>query len=441
MLKSLTLKLCLPALLVCCATATAQPLTTFTLTLEEAHRLAKSNYQMIEAVGERVEQARHARRSLISYVLPSVSLQTVFTRNLVSAEFEFGGQNISVLPANDYNLALVVSQPIYAGLRDLKAIRQANLGIDVAGKSYETTVQDSLLAVTRAYYTVLAFQDNVEITQRSVEVTAETLRSAESLFRAGESVETAVLRARVAHTNAQRELVEAGNSLAIAKEQLALLMGTTGDFQVVRPETPDRLVAPVGELIEEGLRIRRELQSLTLQREIAELEIQKERGAYLPVVRAAATFTQRRANFPSSRLGSVAVNASWDVFDGGRRAAGVANAKSRLRELELNRELLSERIEQEIQTAYLNVETRTASVDMLRAQVDFARRNDEATSRAFRVGEATDLDVITANATLTRSERELTMATYQLEMAMYELQRAVGTFAEDEIPIMTGGEE
>jgi outer membrane protein TolC len=102
---------------------------------------------------------------------------------------------------------------------------------------------------------------------------------------------------------------------------------------------------------------------------------------------------------------------------------------------------LSEQIEQEIRTAYLNVETRTASVDMLRVQVEFAQRNDEATLEAFRVGEATDLDVITANATLTRSERELTMAAYQLELAMYELQRAVGAFAEEEIPEMTGGEE
>ncbi len=439
MLKSLLLKQYLSTLLAGVATATAQPVTT--LTLEEAHRLARGNYQLIQAVGEQVEQARHVRRSLISYVMPSVSLQTVLTHNFVSAEFEFGGQNISVLPANDYNVALVVSQPIYAGLRDLKAIRQANIGIDVAGKSYETTVQDSLLAVTRAYYTVLALQDNVEITRRSVEVTEETLRSAESLFRAGESVETAVLRARVANTNAERELIEARNSLAIAKKQLALLTGITSDFEASRPPTPDRLDAPVEELIEEGFKARRELQSLTLQREIAELEIQKERGAYLPVVRAEATFIQRRATFPSNRLGSVAVNASWDVFDGGRRAAGVANAKSRLREVELNRELLSDRIEQEIQTAYLNVETRSASVDMLRAQVEFARRNDEATSRAFRVGEATDLDVITANATLTRSERELTGATYQLEITMYELLRAVGTFAEEEILAMTGGEE
>ncbi len=68
---------------------------------------------------------------------------------------------------------------------------------------------DSLLDVTRAYYLVLAIQDNIEITRRSVEVNEETLRTAESLYRAGESVETAVLRARVAHAGAQRELLEA----------------------------------------------------------------------------------------------------------------------------------------------------------------------------------------------------------------------------------------
>ena len=68
---------------------------------------------------------------------------------------------------------------------------------------------------------------------------------------------------------------------------------------------------------------------------------------------------------------------------------------------------------------------------MLTQQVDVARRNADETSRAYKVGEATDLDTLTANDQLARSERDLLDATYSYEVALYELQRAVGTLAPD----------
>jgi outer membrane protein TolC len=119
----------------------------------------------------------------------------------------------------------------------------------------------------------------------------------------------------------------------------------------------------------------------------------------------------------------------------------VAGAKSQLREIELQRDLLRKRVEQQIRSAYLDIETQAASVDMLEMQVEFARKNADSTQQAFRVGEATDLDILASNETLTRSERQLALATYQLELAIYELERAVGTFARDTISAALGGDK
>jgi len=296
-----------------------------------------------------------------------------------------------------------------------------------------------LLDVTLAYYLVLAIQENIDITRRSVEVTAETLRTAESLFRAGESVETAVLRARVAHTDAQRELLEAQNNLEIAKEQLSVLTGIQGDFVVERPEKPERPSAPINDLIAMGFQNRSELQGLGLQEEIANLQIKRQWGQYLPNIRLDGTVIKRRSNFPSATLGSVSINADWALFDGYRRASQVAGARSQLREIKLQRDLLHDRVEQQVRTAYLNIDTQAASVDMLEMQVEFARRNADSTQRAFRVGEATDLDILASNETLTRSERQHALAAYQLELAIYELERAIGTFARDTISAASGG--
>lgn len=419
--------------------AAAQPIPTYTL--EEAYRMAMANYQLIGAERERVEQARQVYRAAGALILPTVFNQSVLTRNLVSAELQFDDQTIRILPPYDYNVAFVVSQPIFSGRRHLKAKKQADIGVDVAARSFETTAQNSLLEVTRSYYLVLAVQENIDITRRSVEVTAETLRTAESLYRAGESVETAVLRARVAHTEAQRELLEAGNNLRIARDQLSLLTGSTGDFQVTRPARPSRPSLPLDELIALGLENRAELQALVLQTDIAELQIDRQRGQYFPDIRLDGTFTKRRSNFPSDTLSSLTLNANWVLFDGFRRAAEVANAKSQLRELELRKQLLQERVEQQIRTAFLNIETQAASVDMLEQQVEFARKNADSTQQAYRVGEATDLDILTSNEARTRSERQLALATYQLELAIFELERATGTFARDFISAVSGGEE
>jgi outer membrane protein len=437
MFKSRWMKLWLLAMVVLARAAAGQSLRT--LTLQEAYRMSLANYQMIETSREHVEQARQTRREARSYLLPFVNTQAVYTRNLVSAELDFEGVKLRILPQNDYNLALVVSQPIFSGQRILTAKKQADIGVDVAGKFYETTAQDSLLDVTQAYYTVLAIQENIDITRRSVEVTAETLRTAESLFRAGESVETAVLRARVAHTDAQRELLEAQNNLEIAKEQLAVLTGIQGDFTVAPPDRPERPTGSLDELIATGFQNRAELQGLDLQEEIANLQIKRQWGQYLPNIRLDGTVIKRRSNFPSDTLGSITLNADWPLFDGYRRASQVAGARSQLREVKLQRDLLLNRVEQQIRTAYLNIDTQAASVDMLEMQVEFARRNAESTQQAFRVGEATDLDILASNETLTRSERQLALATYQLELAIYQLERAIGTFARDTISAAAGG--
>ncbi len=405
----------------------AQP----TLTLQDVQQLAVRNYEAVQLAKSSVEQARLLRKQAFSAVLPNVNVNGTYTRNLVSAEFEFGGRTIQVLPGNDYSFGFTFSQPIYAGFRELKALRQTDANIEAAGVALGTTVQDTVLNVTRGYYRVLGAREFVTISRRALDLAQATLRTSESLYRAGEAVETAVLRNRVAVSSAQRQLLDAENGLVLAREQLRIFLGIQDDFQVTRPPAPAPPAGALDELIQAGLKQRSELQALDLQRRIAELEIEKRRGAYLPTVKADGSVTQRRASFPSSRIGSLAINATWNVFNGGRTGAEVASAEATLHETDLRRELLRKQTENEVRTAFLRIQALRANVDTLTQQVEVARRNADETGRAYKVGEATDLDVLSANELLVRSERDLLEATFSYELAMYELQRAVGIFAAD----------
>jgi protease secretion system outer membrane protein len=402
------------------------------LSLQDVQQLAVKNYEAVQLAKSSVEQAQLLRKQAFSAVLPSVNVIGTYTRNLVSAEFDIGnGRTIQILPANDYNFGFNFSQPIYAGRRELRALRQTEANIEAAGVSLGLTVQDTVLTVTRGYYRVIGAEEYVAISKRALDLSQATLRTSESLFRAGETVETAALRSRVAVSSAERQLLEAENALVLAREQLRIFLGIEGPFGVTRPQPPAPPAGGLDDLIKEGLAGRDELRALDLQRRIAELEVSKRKGAYLPTVKADGSVTQRRANFPSSRIGSVAINATWNVFNGFRTGAEVASAETTLRETDLRRNLLRKQLENEIRTAFLRIQTFRANVDTLTAQVDVAGRNADETGRAYKVGEATDLDILTANELLSRSERDLLEATFSYELAMYDLQRAVGTFAAD----------
>jgi outer membrane protein TolC len=363
--------------------------------------------------------------------MPNVNLSGTYTRNLVSAEFEFGGNKISVLPGNDYNFGLTFSQPLYAGRREMRALNQANVNIEAAGVAVDRSVQDTVLGATRAYYMVLGAQEYVGISERALDVAQATARTAESLFRAGESVETAVLRAKVAVGNAQRQLLDARNTLALAQDQLRLLIGTTAELTLARPTPAAPPSEPVEALVDRAMSARPELRALNLQRRIAELEVLKKRGGYLPTVKADGNVTQRRSTFPSSRVGSISINATWNVFNGGRTGAELGAAEVTLRQTDLRRELVRKQAANEIRAAYLKIQTLRSNVGVLTQQVEVARRNADETDRAYKVGEATDLDILTANELVSRSERDLLDASFSYELSIYELQRTVGILAPD----------
>ena len=418
---------------------TAQDVKTYTL--DEMQRLAAGYYQAVGIARLQADQARQAERMAFGARLPTVVTQAVLTSNVITASLTFNDIKINLLPALDYNMTVSATQPIFTGFRLEKGQKQAQLAIDVARTGVGITVQDTVLAATKTYYAVLGLQDNVEISQRAVTLTQQTLRTAESLYRAGEAVETSVLRARVAESDARRELLVAQNALVVARHQLMLLTGVTGDFELTRPAATKPIDTPLDDLIAQGLAARPELRALALERQIAGLEIDRQRSQWYPTIEAQGVYLKQKATFPSSQLASVAVNAVWPIFNGGRRGAAVATARLQQSEAALREELVRRQTSEEIRSRYLAMQTLDASVELLKSQVEVARRNADETGKAYQAGEATDLDVLQSNNALTQSERQLAQATYQYEVAICDVQRAVGTFAADLVPGAAGGKE
>jgi outer membrane protein TolC len=125
----------------------------------------------------------------------------------------------------------------------------------------------------------------------------------------------------------------------------------------------DAAVRQVGEVCEREACLRAALEA---HPEIAEAraEIQKASAAvqfskreYLPDLEAFARYSyQDNVPFLARNFGTLGVHLGYDLFDGGRRRAAIAEHKAQLAQAQENLSRVSEEIERRVQTAYNKLE-------------------------------------------------------------------------------------
>ncbi|MGH7485702.1 MAG: TolC family protein, partial [bacterium] len=134
-------------MLLTAATAGAQT----KLTLQEALDLALKVNNTVERSRIDVNVAEQNRKQLLSSILPQVNLTGSTIRNSTEVAFGSGADAKTVLPLNDWNYRVVLSQPVYAGLREKRAYDQARIGIVNARQGVRETEDAVLLRVASNY--------------------------------------------------------------------------------------------------------------------------------------------------------------------------------------------------------------------------------------------------------------------------------------------------
>ena len=137
--------------LVSAATAGAQT----KLTLPEALVRALRVNNTVESSLLEVEVAEQTRKGLLSSILPQVVATGSAIHNTREVAFGKGADARTVLPGNDWNYRIVLSQPIYAGLREKRTYDQTKLGIANARQGVRGTEDAVLLRVASNYLGVV----------------------------------------------------------------------------------------------------------------------------------------------------------------------------------------------------------------------------------------------------------------------------------------------
>lgn len=407
------------------------------VTLEEAYRSAIAESEHIGISRESLAQAEREIDRAKSFLYPSITADASYLRRPDARVGGFGVLHSET--EKQFNLTL--DQPLYAGGRASAAYRRAKLGVRGGRLDLSLTTEELLFEVARAYYEALKAQRNVEIEVNEVERLEAHLRDAEKRFRVGEAIKTIVLRAEAELADARARLIRSRNDQETTKDQLALLARIEGPFALADPPSLTLSEQSQAEWIKTAHTRRFDLERQLTNVQISEEQIDIAKGAFYPSLSLQARYNwvdqDPESSFLITNDRSAVLILSFPLFEGRLRVAELAQARSRHRQQLLQKQLLSDQIAVEVRRTLLNLNALTSQLDVLNAQVAFARENFALISRQFAVGLATNIDVLDANATLISAERQLANTTYDREVAILQVERAVGVFL-DLIPPRTG---
>jgi outer membrane protein len=235
-----------------------------------------------------------------------------------------------------------------------------------------------------------------------------------------------VLRALTAIKASERRIAQAQRDREAAAGFLRIDLALDGPLQIDRegigvPGLPDE-----AELMARAEQGRADLKQARSALRIAALEVQKQWGAYLPVITADAGYIRQRTTFPADRYGYAALRFSVPLFQGGEVGARVAQARQRERQAQLSYEEVQRTVREDVRRALLDARTAVTELALAEEQLQAAETEYQQVFEQYRNQELTSLDAAASEATLADARRTVAIDRLSRQFAELSVWYAVG---------------
>lgn len=406
--------------------ASSQP-----MTLADALGIAEQNAFGLRLADTAIERARQKAVEARGSLGPKVTLDATYTRFDKAQTTNFGGQTIVTRPIDSKDAKLSLSMPLDLAGVTSKAIRAANLNIQVAEANKLTAKNDLRQSVKRAFFGVLQAQESVKVTEEALQRATERLENAKRELAAGVRARVDIVRLETAKSQAESDLTAAKNAVSLTKNILNNALGRPIETPVDVAAQPlwKPLAATEEDLVGVAAQTRPDLRALKLQSDLlAYVRMAEERGG-VPSLNFSAVHNRTfgSAGFGSSAASTTGVVAlSIPIWDSGITRARVKAARQDEEAVKLQLQQATLAVSLEVRQALLNLRNSDARVTLAEQQVKLAEETYRLTSIKFEAGEGIPLEVADASTQLTQARTQLVNARYDYLRAIADLERAVG---------------
>jgi outer membrane protein TolC len=396
--------------------------------LEDAIVRARQYGGQVQSAGFAVSQAQQDTRQARAARLPTVNAfnQFIYT--------EGNGTPSGVFVANDgvhvYNEQAQVHEEVLSFVRHGE-VNRAVAAEAVARAKVEVAARGLNATVIQDYYAIVSGQRKVANAQRSVAESERFLDITQKQEKGGEAAHADVVKAQIDLEQRRRDLKEAQLAIDKAKIALGVLIfpSFSADFNVVDDLQDPTVLPPMAEAQAKAVSSSPDVKAANATIQQAGYEVNIARYQYLPSLALdlfygidANQFAIHSTEPLSSRnnLGYAAqATLNIPVWNWGATKSKIKQAELKREQAQFDLSIAQRTLQSNLAAAYAEAQGAMSQVDSLRGSVDLAVESLRLTLLRYQAGEATALEVVDAQNTMTtaRNAYDDGLARYRIALA------------------------
>lgn len=405
-------------------------------------RALEQDPQIHEAEANR-DAVREAGPQSLARLLPTLAVTGTLGQNRFETTSTFITGQLGNQSFWDSTIYLRLSQPIYHSEYWVQ-LSQADNQIAQAEAEYAAQQQDLIVRTAKAYFGVLAAEDNLGFAQAERRSLEDQAHKMQQRYDAGTVPITDLLEAQAGFDQAVAGELAAQRGLHVAKVALREIVGTSElGLARLKEDIPLQEPTPVGLKEWNELSQRNNLSIIAAQNgvEIARKNIELQFAGHLPSLDLVANVGYQDTDRPFGVVANsqtVGVQMNLPILQGGGVDSRVRQAQHQFKAASEHLDKERRAVDRQVQDSFDGVLYSISQVKALKTAVQSARRAVEAAEMGQRAGTRTMVDVLAAHRNLYRAERDHAQARYDYILNGLLLKQGGGMLAvEDLKPVNT----
>jgi outer membrane protein TolC len=371
---------------------------------------------------------------------PSVNATAGYTRTSDVPELavNLGTGPVTIFPniPNNYRTRIEAALPLFTGGK--------LSGLVAAAKSQERAVQsdvatgnaDLTLETTVGYWLLVTTGETETVLKAALASYDAHLKDTENRQANGLAARNEVLAVQVERDQSELSLIQARNTLQISHANLLRLLDYPPETRIQPTESLDAMSSSASsteQSVARALRARPDRAALSARLAAAEEVVRVARSTWWPSLAATGGYDYSRPNkriLPTEDnfqgTWDVGVALSMNLFEGGRTAAAVDQARAQAEAIRQALADLDQRIRLDVTSRLLDLESAQAAIPVAIRGVDAGTENLKVSQNRYRAGVIPSSELLDAETALLRAALRKVEVLARLQIARAQLARAVG---------------
>lgn len=402
------------------------------LTLKDVIKLTVENHPLVKQKEDELLAAKFRVDQQKSFYLPNVFGEASYTRVGPTPAFAFGGENIDLSPANNYNIGVYVNQTLYDfGKRNSMVEYTASFLNSI--KDNEDLIKNDLSnQAIKVFYGILFLEKSIAVKDTQYAALQEHLKITELKIKNGTATDYAALSTKTRLVEIKNEKIELQNEKKKQELFLKELIGLNRDEEINLTGYFDLPTFGIDSdsLLSVAYSQRPELKIVNDALNTANLQKEMVSQNDKPILDANLGYGIKNGYEPNINalrgnwFAGVSVNVP--IFNGNITNNKISEAKAGIDATGKRIDQVKESISTDIYQAISDLETSIKELSSTNEQINYAQKSLELAKVQYERGAGTNLEVLDAETSLTQARLLNIQAMYKSIIYYYSLRRATG---------------